>query len=158
MTEPVPLRLSVRRSNPPAPLRPGVKVHLTVDVPSDVDFIEHAVDIVVRHCCERGVGDHITRFNLPVALSEALANAIRYGNRSDPSKIVKVMVASDERRIEIHVSDQGQGFDPSAVPDPTTPDRIERADGRGLFLIRQLMDDVSFNERGNAICMVLPRA
>jgi serine/threonine-protein kinase RsbW len=56
------------------------------------------------------------------------------------------------------VADQGDGFDPAIVPDPTLPERLEEEDGRGLFLIRQLVDEVRFNDRGNAICMVLRRA
>ena len=133
-------------------------MHISVDVPSDVDVIEHAVDVVVRHCRACGVADSVARFNLPVALTEALANAILYGNGSDPSKLVKVLVGFDHDRIEVHVHDEGSGFDPEAIPDPTTPERMNRSDGRGLFLIRKLIGDVSFNDRGNEICMVLPRA
>jgi len=60
--------------------------------------------------------------------------------------------------LTVQVCDQGDGFDPSVVPDPTEPNRLERDDGRGLFLIRNLVDEVRFNERGNTICMVLRRA
>lgn len=116
------------------------------------------MDVVARHCLASGLTPHTARFNLRVALSEALANAIVYGNRMDPEKQVEVRVQVGDGGFAVHVSDEGAGFDPSTVPDPTLPDRIERPDGRGLFLIRQLVDQVSFNDRGNAICMILRRA
>jgi serine/threonine-protein kinase RsbW len=93
-----------------------------------------------------------------VALSEALSNAIIYGNRLDPGKYVDVRVLATESQLALHVSDQGEGFDPSSVPDPTQPERLELEDGRGLFLIRELVDEVRFNDRGNVICMILRRA
>ncbi len=126
-------------------------------VPTDLQVVEEAVDVVARHCLASGLPPRTARFNLRVALSEALANAIVYGNRLDPAKQVEVRVQMG-RTFAVHVRDEGGGFDPAAVPDPTQPDRLERPDGRGLFLIRQLMDDVSFNDRGNAICMILRRA
>ena len=93
-----------------------------------------------------------------MALSEALSNAIVYGNGLDPSKSVDVRVELGDSGIAVHVCDEGDGFDPRTVPDPTLPERVDRPDGRGLFLIRQLVDDVSFNDRGNSICMILRRA
>ena len=127
-------------------------------VPSNLEVVEEAVDVVARHCLASGLGSKAARFNLRVALSEALSNAIVYGNGLDPSKSVDVRIEVADRGIAVHVCDQGAGFNPAAVPDPTLPDRLERPDGRGLFLIRQLVDDVSFNDRGNSICMILRRA
>lgn len=120
--------------------------------------MEEAVDVIARHCLASGLGPRAARFNLRVALSEALSNAIVYGNGMDPAKSVDVRVEVAGRGIAVHVCDEGAGFDPSMVPDPTLPDRVDRPDGRGLFLIRQLVDDVSFNDRGNSICMILRRA
>jgi serine/threonine-protein kinase RsbW len=91
-------------------------------------------------------------------LCEALANAILYGNRLDPAKTVEVRVRLDSDTVRLHVTDEGAGFDPAAIPDPTEGDPADADQGRGLFLIRQLVDDVRFNERGNAICMTMRRA
>ena len=66
---------------------------------------------------------------------------------------VRVLVALDH--VQVHVRDHGEGFDPSAVPDPTLPENREREDGRGLFVLRNLVDQVTFNEKGNAICLTL---
>ncbi len=150
-----PLRLCVRRT---AQANNAGDVEISVRVPSELDAVEEAVDAVARHCLASGLGPKVARFNLRVALTEALANAIIYGNGLDPSKSVDVRVTAESACFRVHVCDEGRGFDPDAVPDPTLPDRIERSDGRGLFLIRQLVDDVFFNDRGNSICMILRRA
>jgi serine/threonine-protein kinase RsbW len=95
------------------------------------------------------------QFNLRTALAEALSNAIRYGNALDPAKLARIRVAVTSEAVEVQVTDEGEGFDPGAQPDPTTPDAIAREDGRGLFVIRHLVDQVTFNERGNAVCLTL---
>ena len=154
----VPLRLCVRRSDPSHPLGTDDAILMTVTVPSELDVVEHTVDIVARHCLACGLSLKAVRFNLRVALSEALANAIVYGNGLDPAKSVHVALRELDRGVEVYVQDQGQGFDPNCVPDPTRPDCIERSAGRGLFLIKELVDDLVFNEEGNSICMTLHRA
>lgn len=133
-------------------------VEISVRVPTDLSVVEEAVDLIARHCLASGLPPRAARFNLRVALAEALANAIIYGNRLDPDKFVDVRVVVTRSGLTLNVCDQGDGFDPDAVPDPTLPDRVERPDGRGLFIIRKLVDEVRFNERGNTICMVLRRA
>ena len=80
-----------------------------------------------------------------------------YGNRCDPAKKVRIEVSLDPSRVVLDVIDQGPGFDPDAVPDPTLPANLQRPGGRGLFLIRKLMDEVQFNDRGNAVRLVLRR-
>lgn len=127
-------------------------------VPTELDVVEEVVDVIARHCLAAGLTPRAARFNLRVALSEALANAIVYGNGLDPSKTVDVRVSVQTAALSVEVRDQGDGFDPTTIPDPTLPERLELPDGRGLFLIRQLVDDVFFNDRGNSICMILRRA
>ena len=128
---------------------------LVLELPSDVRSIEHAVDYVVQRCqtCERQA-DRL-RLNFRVGLTEALANAMLYGNGHDPSKSVLVEVTLAEGEIMAKVTDQGMGFDPSGVPDPTEPENVLKANGRGLYLMRQLLDEVSFNERGNQVTLIL---
>lgn len=131
---------------------------MTLRVPTELDVVEEAVDLLARHCLALGLPARAARFNLRVALSEALSNAIIYGNQLDPRKSVDVRVTVTDHGVTVEVCDQGEGFDPEQVPDPTLPDRLECEDGRGLFLIRQLVDEVRFNDRGNTICMTLRRA
>ena len=136
----------------------GIDAELRLSVPSAVEFVEEVVDVVTRHCEARFTDPRAIRFNLRVALAEALANAILYGNGSDPAKSVSVRVRGGRSLIEIEVEDQGEGFDPEAVPDPTSPERLLQPNGRGVYLIRRLMDEVRFNPRGNAVKMLLRRA
>ena len=147
-----PFRL--KRLEEPRASNPG---SIRLSLPTDLDAIEEAVDLIARHCLEAGLGARTARFNLRVALSEALANAVKYGNRFDPAKRIEVDVMVSKTHVNLHIRDQGPGFDPDTVPDPTLPDRLQEPDGRGLFLIRNLVEDVSFNERGNSICMTLRR-
>ncbi len=135
----------------------GLSAELVLGVPSDIGRIGEAVDLVAHHVEEHFHDRRVVRFNMRVALGEALANAILYGNRSDPAKQVAVRVLFGRHAIEMEVSDDGDGFDPAAVPDPTTPDGVNRPKGRGIFLIRRLVDQVTFNAKGNVICMTLRR-
>ena len=69
--------------------------------------------------------------------------------------MVHVRVEAGRDAVHIHVTDAGAGFDPAAVPDPTLPGRLEREDGRGLFVLRSLVDHVAFSAAGNSICLTL---
>ena len=154
----VPLRLCVRRPDPVNPRETDEGLLMTVTVPSELEIVEQTVDIVARYCLACGLSVRAVRFNLRVALSEALANAIVYGNRLDPGKRVHVMLRRRGEGVEVSVQDQGSGFDPACIPDPRHPDCLERPEGRGLFLIKELVDDLAFNEKGNSVCMTLHRA
>jgi serine/threonine-protein kinase RsbW len=150
-----PLRLCVRRS--PAPEAEGATTLVTLRLPSDIGCIEEAVELVTRHCLAGHSATKTIRFRLQVVLSEALANAILRGNREAIDKWVDVRAELRAEVIRVHVTDEGPGFDPTAIPEPVRPDQIDEAGGRGLFLIRQLVDAVQFNEQGNSICMILRR-
>ena len=128
---------------------------LILELPNDIRSIEHAVEYVTRHCSS--CGDYARRLNLNfrVGLTEALSNAMLYGNGSDPEKRVRVEVTVRVEEVAVRVTDQGVGFDPATVPDPTLPDNISKTGGRGIFLMKALMDEVEFNERGNSVTLVL---
>lgn len=128
---------------------------LVLELPTDIRSIEHAVDYVMQRC--RSCSEQARRldFNFRVGLTEALSNAMLYGNSRDPSKRVLVEVALQQGRLEARVTDQGAGFDPSVVPDPTSPENVAKPCGRGLFLMRQLLDEVSYNDQGNQVTLVL---
>ena len=133
---------------------------LILDIPNDLSSIEEAVDFVMQRCFSCGEDPRRLRLNLRVGLAEALANAMLYGNARDPSKRVKVEVAFQDSAITARVTDEGTGFDPLSVPDPTCPANLLKANGRGIFLMRKLLDEVHFNDRGNSVTLVLrlPRA
>lgn len=130
-------------------------VELLLRVPSDLSFVAEAVDLVASHTPSGILSPRRVQFNLRTVLAEALANAITYGNREDPTKNVEVRVEARSEFIRVTVTDSGEGFDPTVVPDPTAPEGLEREDGRGLFVIRHLVDAVDFNAKGNAVCLTL---
>jgi serine/threonine-protein kinase RsbW len=150
-----PLRLCVRRTSASESL--GSATLVTLRLPSDVNCIEEAVELVTRHCLAGHEATKTTQFRLRVVLSEALTNAIVRGNAEDRSKWVDVRAELVPESIRVSVTDEGPGFDPNAVPEPLTPEQLDEANGRGLYLIRKLVDAVQFNERGNSICMILRR-
>ncbi len=93
-------------------------------------------------------------FAVHLALEEALINAVEHGNKMDPDKEVKIDYSVDMDKIEISVTDNGNGFNPNTVPDPRYGENLYKSGGRGLFLIRSYMDVVEFNERGNRMHLV----
>jgi anti-sigma regulatory factor (Ser/Thr protein kinase) len=121
-------------------------VAVSLAVPSDLGLVGDAVELL---------SPRRLRFNLRTALAEVLANAIVYGNRHDPTKLVRVEISCGREAVRIDVADDGVGFDPSGIPDPTEAANLERESGRGLFVLRHLVDQVEFNERGNRVCLVL---
>jgi serine/threonine-protein kinase RsbW len=101
--------------------------------------------------------DETCTFAMRLALEEALANAFRHGNRDDPRKSVTIHYRVDADAATIEVRDEGEGFDPAAVPDPTEPENVEIPCGRGIVLIRAYMTDVTYLPPGNHVRMVFRR-
>jgi serine/threonine-protein kinase RsbW len=112
-------------------------------IPSDVREIEPIVEQVTRECLVLALPARQCALNVPVALTEALSNAILRGNRGARDKQVRVTAVVSDTALVLEVADEGTGFDLDACTvDPTSPGNIEREDGRGLFLMRSLMDRV----------------
>jgi serine/threonine-protein kinase RsbW len=129
-------------------------------IPSDIQYIEGVVEQVVERCAALAFPHRHVALNVPVALTEALSNAILRGNGEDVTREVLVRIEIDEQRLVAEVRDEGDGFDLDAcTEDPAHPDNIAREDGRGLFLMRALMDRVErFSDGGNVVRLVLHRA
>jgi serine/threonine-protein kinase RsbW len=92
-------------------------------------------------------------FGIRLAVEEALVNAIKHGNQMDPSRKVRVAFQVSQEKFEVLIADEGQGFDPCDVPDPTAPENLERPCGRGIMLMRHYMTTVAYNARGNIVSM-----
>lgn len=90
-------------------------------------------------------------FGVRLALEEALVNAIKHGNKMDPTKNVRVRWRLDSEHIHVSVEDEGPGFDVSQVPDPTEEENIDKPGGRGIMLMRAFMSLVEYNETGNRL-------
>ena len=118
-------------------------VALDVEIPSDVSQIESVVTLITEHCKSLRLSRRQCSLNIPVALSEALSNAMIRGNNEDPRKHVRLRATVSDAALVFDVADEGRGFDlAEQAHDPTTPEYLEREDGRGIFLMHQLMDRV----------------
>ena len=138
-----------------AEVLPYMSKELIFKIPSDRKFIPGIASSILRNLEDmRYPLNPNDRFTIPLAVDEALLNAIEHGNRNDPDKKVRVTCRITEEWVEISVEDEGEGFDPDSIPDPTTPEQMTATRGRGLFLIRHYMDEVRFNEKGNKITML----
>ncbi len=142
----------------PLPLD-SVRLAIELEIPSDIRYIEQVVELVTGQCQQLCYTARHCALNVPVALTEALANAILRGNGEDRGKNVRVTARLDFKRLVMEVSDEGEGFDiDDCTIDPTTGDNVLREDGRGLFLMRRLMDSVErFNDHGNVVRLTLLR-
>jgi serine/threonine-protein kinase RsbW len=92
-------------------------------------------------------------FAVHLAIEEALVNAICHGNREDPGKQVQVRCRLAKDRVRVEIADEGPGFDPGRVPDPTDPDRLENPKGRGLLLMRAFMSRVDYQDSGRTVIL-----
>jgi anti-sigma regulatory factor (Ser/Thr protein kinase) len=126
---------------------------LDVTIPADPNAISGVVDGVMQIAREMKCSDG-NEYQIELALREALANAIVHGCNNDPTKKVECCVACTESSdVMIVVRDPGEGFSPSAVPDPLAAENLHSHHGRGIYLINQLMDEVSFDRNGAEIRM-----
>lgn len=117
------------------------RVHL--EIGSQVENIE-LVQRVLAESLERLQVDHDTAHSISLAVREAVANAIRHGNRERPDKRVAVDFGIEGDSVVIRVTDEGRGFDPDSVEDPRTPDNLLRPNGRGLLFMTNYMDDIDY--------------
>ena len=111
-------------------------------------FLERVLDQLAQY---EWSDTHI--FAVRLSVDEALTNAIRHGNRLDERKQVSLGCKMSSDRIRVEIEDEGHGFDPGQVPDPTLPENLEKPTGRGLTLMRHYMTHVEFNRRGNRVIM-----
>ncbi|QQL49372.1 ATP-binding protein [Mucilaginibacter ginkgonis] len=127
----------------------GAKLY-TLQLPSVTESITELENLVEKLADQLQVGDD-TFANMMTCLNEAVMNAIIHGNDFDPNKKVFVNVEIDGRTLIWTVSDEGDGFDYSHLPDPTDTSNIEKLTGRGVFIIKHLADQCIFNTKGNEV-------
>ncbi|REJ82599.1 MAG: ATP-binding protein [Acidobacteria bacterium] len=131
-------------------------VHLSID--SQFENIE-LVQVLLEDSLQRLHLDEDSRYWIGIAIREAVANAIKHGNREDPDKQVTVRVRVVEEVLTIEVEDQGEGFEPTEVADPLAPDNLLKPDGRGIFYMKRFMDDIdySFGPQGGTLVTLRKR-
>jgi serine/threonine-protein kinase RsbW len=147
-TPPVSLTLS-KMMNPPH-LGPSPFVELSIPSdPAEALAVQEKIEqlLIAQQATDRDI------FCVKLALEEALINAIKHGNQMDRAKKVHIVYRIQRDRFECRISDEGPGFDPSDVPDPTAIENLERPCGRGLMLMRHYMNEVAYNASGNSVSM-----
>ena len=118
--------------------------------PSKIENISIAERLIDDICEEYKVGEE-NYGNILIAITEAVNNAISHGNRQDASKDVILTFKPEKDCLIFIIEDQGPGFDYNNLPDPTAPENIEQPNGRGVFLMKHLADEVEFNETGSIV-------
>jgi serine/threonine-protein kinase RsbW len=126
--------------------------HQTLKISSNSNnlrLIERLIDDVcqVYNVNEEAYG------NMLIAVTEAVNNAINHGNKNNPDKFVKVGFESDDEILVFSISDEGAGFDPDSLPDPTDPTNINKVSGRGVFLMANLSDSIKFEDNGRRVLL-----
>jgi serine/threonine-protein kinase RsbW len=121
-----------------------------LNIPSEIGnlrIVEKAIDEV---SLELDLSDEIYG-NVLVATMEATNNAIVHGNKTDPEKEVKIKIEYGDRLLKVLIEDQGDGFDHWGIPDPTAPENIEKINGRGIFLMERLSDEILYLNDGRIV-------
>lgn len=121
-----------------------------LNFPSDIGnlrLVEKAIDEL---SLELDLSDEVYG-NVLVATMEATNNAIIHGNRSNPEKEVTIKIEIVEKELLVHIEDQGEGFDHMNIPDPTAPENLEKINGRGIFLMERLSDEILYIEDGRIV-------
>ena len=130
-----------------------------LSLPSRIETVAAAAAAVAEFLSRSGISDDAA-FGVDMAVREAVTNAVIHGNRQDENKTVDVTLKSTAEAVEISVHDQGPGFNPEEVPDPTAAENILKTSGRGIFFMRTFMDEVDWlirPEGGTTVRMVKRR-
>ncbi len=121
-----------------------------IDFPSQAENI-HLVEKLVDDVCDELNVQEDNYGNILIALTEAVNNAIHHGNELDASKKTCVSCTSEEHKLTFKVEDEGKGFNFYDLPDPTSPENIETPNGRGIFLMKNLADEINFDNEGRVV-------
>lgn len=123
------------------------------ELPSDLALMNGVLEYLQERVAKLGL-IRPERSNLFVALDEAFVNAVKHGNKNDPTKLLKITAELSPKEAAFTVEDEGEGFDIREIPDPCDPANLFRTSGRGVLLIYNIMDEVEYNAQGNRVKMV----
>jgi CheY-like chemotaxis protein len=129
-----------------------------MELPSKPDWIGTAVNQLSLSAVAMGFCSYDLDNNIKLAITEAITNAMEHGNKWDEAKTVCITMQCDKNRIEISILDQGDGFEVSELPDPTDEVNLLSERGRGVFLMRSIMDEVHYAKPGNCITLIKHKA
>lgn len=115
----------------------------TIVLPSDTAFLAEVDEFIESKLIDAGVSSSLTA-DLAISITEIVNNAILHGNRSDPNKLVTVRLKFGGDDVEVRIKDEGKGFKPDLIPNPIDESNLLNQVGRGIFIVRSLMDSVDF--------------
>jgi serine/threonine-protein kinase RsbW len=133
-------------------MKEGFKIIDTLQIPSDFSSLVDVENLVDRVCGDLGVQED-SYGNVLIAVTEAVNNAIQHGNEFNTQLVVDVAVGDQPTEFCFNVKDQGKGFDFSNLPDPTAPENLMKENGRGIFLMKSLSDNVEFDDFGSSVSL-----
>jgi len=125
----------------------------TITIPSSLEQI-NLIEKIIDEITEKLSVTPDVYGKILIASIEGVNNAIVHGNKFDKTKVVSININVGKNRIIVTIADQGNGFDPYNVPDPTTPENRENISGRGVFLMKKLSDDITFENNGSTVKMI----
>lgn len=131
----------------------GFHEKIDIELPSDLSLMNTVLEFLLDRVDKIGL-IKAEQSNLFVALDEAFVNAIKHGNRNDPTKLVRITAELSPREAIFTVEDEGDGFDVREIPDPCDPANLFKSTGRGVLLIYNIMDEVEYSEHGTRLRMV----
>lgn len=131
---------------------PFLEERIAFKMPSELRHLDGVLEYLNERMLRLGIVD-AQDSEVLIALDEAIVNAIKHGNKSDPRKAVHIVAEFSAAGVRFTIADEGIGFEREKVPDPTAPCRLLEPSGRGLLLINHIMDEVRFNQRGNCLEM-----
>ncbi len=121
-----------------------------IELPSKAESLSR-IESLIEELCQKCCINEDSYGNMLVALTEAVNNAITHGNKYNPKKKVNLDFKTNGKEISFIVKDEGNGFDYNHVPDPTLPENINKLNGRGVFLMKTLADEIKFEENGSSV-------
>jgi serine/threonine-protein kinase RsbW len=131
-------------------MKEGFTIVDTISIPSEYSEVSKVESLVDRVCNDLGIQEDFYG-NVLIAVTEAVNNGIQHGNAFDSQLLVSVGVGDKSDEFCFTVKDQGRGFDYANLPDPTSPENLEKENGRGIFLMQSLADEVVFEDNGRTV-------
>jgi serine/threonine-protein kinase RsbW len=131
----------------------GIRENIQFELPSALSLMHIVLEYLMKRVEKLGVCKP-EQTNLFVALDEAFVNAIKHGNKYDPNKLIRVLADVSPAEARFTIEDEGEGFDINNIPDPLDPENLFKTSGRGVLFIHNIMDEVTYNARGNQLTMV----
>ena len=130
-----------------------IREKIEFEFPSAISLMHSILEYLMKRVEKNGIID-AENSNLFIALDEAFVNAVKHGNKFDAKKIVRISAEVSPTEARFTIEDEGEGFNVAEIPDPTNPENLFKTSGRGVLIIHNIMDEVSYNERGNRLTMI----